>query len=271
MSVQMTHSLAIVFDSSGTLMHTYRVAKDIQTGEMLHNTVTLHLVHKSQALVAIDTPPDVLFNHPPDQTLQQFLAENNININIGCASDDITTDDVRNMLDGRSGGAHVSDLCDVLSAVRKKCKNVLYIGTGFVIDVPTGAIQYVVCSGGKLFDDVESVVTQLKGCADIYIASGDSMRNLSVLAGYLNISQEHVFPVATPIIKERLVKNLKEYYDCVVMVGDEINDLRIFLAEEGSDLTEAPVRALDEFIDQIGGIENAALAIRLLDELDEAA
>jgi len=54
-------------------------------------------------------------------------------------------------------------------------------------------------------------------------------------------------------------------------MSDEINDLRIFLAEEGSDLTEAQVRALDEFIDQIGGIENAALAMKLLDELDEAA
>lgn len=237
MLVQMTHRVAIVFDSSGTLMHTYRVAKDIRTGEMLYDTVTLHLVRRSQALVAIDTPPDVVFNHPPDQTLQQFLAENNININIGCASDDITTDDVRNMLDCGSGDAHVSDLCDVLSAVRKKCKNVLYIGTGFVIDVPTGAIEYVVCSGGKLFDDVESTIAQLKGCADIYIASGDSMRNLSVLAEHLNIPRENVFPVATPIIKERLVKDLKENYDCVVMVGDEINDLRAIRAADVGVLT----------------------------------
>ena len=54
-------------------------------------------------------------------------------------------------------------------------------------------------------------------------------------------------------------------------MSDEINNLRAFLSEEGADLTQEQVRALDEFIDQIGGIENATLAMELLDKLDEAA
>ena len=54
-------------------------------------------------------------------------------------------------------------------------------------------------------------------------------------------------------------------------MSDEINDLRTYLAEEGADLSQEQVRALDEFIDQIGGIENAILAIKILDGLDEAA
>ncbi len=49
-------------------------------------------------------------------------------------------------------------------------------------------------------------------------------------------------------------------------MSDEINDLRAFLSEEGAELTKEQVHALDEFIDQIGGIENATLAINLLDE-----
>ena len=49
-------------------------------------------------------------------------------------------------------------------------------------------------------------------------------------------------------------------------MSDAINDFRAFLAEEGADLTQEQVRALDEFIDQLGGIENAALAIKLLEE-----
>jgi hypothetical protein len=54
-------------------------------------------------------------------------------------------------------------------------------------------------------------------------------------------------------------------------MSDEINDLRTYLAEEGADLTQEQVRVLDEFIGQLGGIENATLAIKLLNELDEAA
>ncbi|MEA3281199.1 MAG: HAD family hydrolase [Euryarchaeota archaeon] len=233
----MTHTVAIVFDSSGTLMHTYRVAKDMESGGTLYDAVTLHLVSESQALVAIDVPPDALSNYPPDQVLSRFLSENKIDINIGCASDDITTDDVRNMLKHGSGGAHVSDLLDVVAAVREKCKDVFYIGTGFVIDVPTGAIHYVVCSGGKLFDGAEATITELADCTDMYIASGDSMRNLSVLAGRLKIPQDHVVPVATPLIKERLIMDLRKTYDTVIMVGDEINDLRAIRAADVGVLT----------------------------------
>ncbi len=233
----MTHKFAIVFDSSGTLMHMYRVAKDMESGGTLYDAVTLHLVRDSQALVAIDIPPDALPNYPPDQVLPRFLSENKIDINIGCASDDIATDDVRNMLKRNSGGARVSDLLDVVSAVRAKCKDVFYIGTGFVIDVPTGAIHYVVCSGGKLFDGAEATITKLADCADLYIASGDSMRNLSVLADRLKIPHDQVVPVATPHIKERLITDLKKTHDAVVMVGDEINDLRAIRAADVGVLT----------------------------------
>lgn len=234
----MTHRLAIVFDSSGTLMQMYRVAKDIRTGEMLRGIASLHLVHSSQALVAIDMHPDALLGYQPDQILQHFLVENNIDINIGCTSDDITNDDVRHVISNHdSDGAHVSDLMDVASAVREKCRNVFYTGIGFVIDVPTGTIPYVICTAGKLFDGVEAAIAQLMGCADLYIASGDSMRNLSVLAGHLNIPQDNVVPVATPNIKERLVRDLKNTYNCVVMVGDEINDLRAIRAADLGVLT----------------------------------
>ena len=54
-------------------------------------------------------------------------------------------------------------------------------------------------------------------------------------------------------------------------MSDEINDLRTFLSEEGNDLSPEQVRALHEFIDRIGGIENATLAIEMLDKLDNAA
>ncbi|MEA1894004.1 MAG: HAD family hydrolase [Euryarchaeota archaeon] len=235
----MTHKVAIVFDSSGTLMHTYRVAKDMERGGTLYDAVTLHLVSESQALVAIDISPDMLPNYPPAQVLPRFLSENKIDINIGCASDDITTADVRNMLKRNLGDANasVSDLLDVVAAVRAKCKDVFYIGTGFVIDVLTGAIHYVVCSGGKLFDGAEATITKLADCADPYIASGDSMRNLAILADRLKIPQDHVVPVATPLIKERLILDLKKTYDTVIMVGDEINDLRAIRAADVGVLT----------------------------------
>ena len=234
----MTHRRAIVFDSSGTLVRMYRVAKDTGTGEELHNIASLGLVHESQALVAIDISPGTLLGCPPDQSLQHFLAENDININIGCASENITTDDVRHvMLDTDPGDVHVSDLKEVVLAVQKRCKNAFYSGTGFIIDVPAGTIPYVICTAGKLFSGAKKVVARLTECADIYIASGDSMKNLSTLAMHLGIPQENVVPVATPAMKERLIMNLKNTHEHVVMVGDEINDLRAIRAADVGVLT----------------------------------
>ena len=268
----MTHHRAIVFDSSGTLVRMYRVAKNIGTGEELHNIASLRLVRESQALVAIDISPGMLLGCPPDQSLQHFLVENDININIGCTSENITTDDVRHViLDAGPGDVHVSDLKEVVLAVQKKCKNTFYSGTGFIIDVPAGTIPYVICTAGKLFSGAQAVVAQLTDCADLYIASGDSMKNLSTLARHLCIPQENVVPVATPVMKERLIMNLKNTHEHVVMVGDEINDLRAIRAADVGVLTMQQCRdksqklceSADMIIDDISELPQVIKELKL--------
>ena len=47
-----------------------------------------------------------------------------------------------------------------------------------------------------------------------------------------------------------------------------IDDLRAVLAEEGTDLTQEQVLALRDFIDEVGSLEDAILA---LEQLDKAA
>jgi hypothetical protein len=55
----------------------------------------------------------------------------------------------------------------------------------------------------------------------------------------------------------------KEHY-----MSDEIDDLRTYLAEEGAELTPEQVLMLRDFIDEVGSLEDAILA---LEQLDEAA
>jgi hypothetical protein len=61
---------------------------------------------------------------------------------------------------------------------------------------------------------------------------------------------------------------MSEPYRVEDLASDEIREL---LATEGEDLTEQEAVALRDFIYRIGGIENAVLAIDLLDELENAA
>jgi hypothetical protein len=49
------------------------------------------------------------------------------------------------------------------------------------------------------------------------------------------------------------------------------NDIAELLAEDGNDLSPRQVIALQQFIDDIGGIENAYAAVQMLSELENAA
>lgn len=52
------------------------------------------------------------------------------------------------------------------------------------------------------------------------------------------------------------------------LAADEIRDL---LLEEGSEVDEQQAAALKQFIEEIGGLENALSAVALLGQLEEAA
>ena len=63
-----------------------------------------------------------------------------------------------------------------------------------------------------------------------------------------------------------------------ILMDDEIHiqdlatdEIRELLLEEGSELDEQQAAALKEFVQEIGGMENALAAFAMLDQLEEAA
>ncbi len=48
-------------------------------------------------------------------------------------------------------------------------------------------------------------------------------------------------------------------------------ELRAALAADNSDMSEGDVIALQDFIRRIGGLENAQLAVEMLEQIDRAA
>jgi hypothetical protein len=48
-------------------------------------------------------------------------------------------------------------------------------------------------------------------------------------------------------------------------------EIKAALANDAGNPTEAQLSAIEDFIDEIGGIENALLAVELLSDLEEAA
>jgi soluble P-type ATPase len=231
--------IAVVFDSAGTLLRMYRVAKNIETDEYIDNVVTTELVGKQPlcALLVMQVDSNKLVKCPPDMLISEFVGKFNIDIEVGCSrlqvDKAIALSIVRN-----DNKATMKDLQDVMASVKQKCKDIFYMGVGLVIDTELKSIPYVVCTGGKIYSNTCYVIQKLseKGIG-IFIASGDSMRNLQPLAMNVCVPLECVYEISTPKKKEEIVKRLKKEYDKVIMVGDGINDILAFRAADLSVLS----------------------------------
>ncbi|SFM68822.1 HAD family hydrolase [Methanolobus profundi] len=234
----MKKRVAVVFDSAGTLLHMYRVAKEMSTGSILEDIQTTLLVAQKadRALVVLRTRFDELANCDPGMELHNFIEKYDIDLGISCSSSPFHIDDVYGII--RQNRTKVSDINDVVSLVRGRCPHVFYIAAGLIVDSQENVVPYVLSTGGQMYSSTSDTVRALRELGtDIYIASGDDAHNLSTLASFLDIPMEYVFPVATTHDKERIVKDLKKSYDNVLMVGDGMNDILALRAADVGILT----------------------------------
>ncbi len=227
---------AVVFDSAGTLLNVYRVAKDVRSGRIVEHVATTNLVTLGRgcALVAMKVDSfDFLDGKSPEMSLSGYLAETGIGLDIICRSTRCPAESV-SVAALKDTTATLGDMQDAIAAVKLKCKGIYYVNMGFIVDVPHATIPYVLATGGRIFSGVKDVVRQLGSLgADVYIASGDNRRSLTDLASAIGVPEAQVFDALSPRGKKELVLSLKERYGRVVMVGDGINDLQ---ALEAADL-----------------------------------
>ena len=245
----MQKRIAVVFDSAGTLLHMYRAARESHTGSILENIESTLLVAQKphRALVVLHTTPEKLLEYSPQARLVEFIDEGGIEIDISCSSSPFTIDEAFDII--RRNDTQIGHIHDVLQWVMQRCGNISYISQGVILDGGELSVPYVLSTAGDLYTNSAQTIRQLNSRGvDAYIASGDSMRNLSYVADSLGIPIERVFGIATTHDKERIVNNLKNVYDSVVMVGDGMNDI---LALRAADVGIMSVQQGDGRPDQL--------------------
>lgn len=235
-------SVAVVFDSAGTLLRTYRMAKNVITGELLEDVETTILTFEDPERVLC-----VLHGHSrdfiaaePDMFVSEYLTERQIGFGISCTRKVVSIDEIGKIIE-RDRKARIRDMQECMRVIWSKIREeeIVALNNGVIVHTGMLGIEFTVTAGGTPFPGARETISALHDLGvPAYIASGDREAKLERMADYLGIPRDRVFGVATPSIKEQIILDLKEQFGTVLMVGDSINDLRAMRAADIAILTD---------------------------------
>lgn len=222
-------SVAVVFDSAGTLLNTYRVAKDIRNHKLLPGieTTTLTFSSPDRVLIVLPVHSKDLMAALPELLLSDYLIRHDVGFGISCTRKITTSDEIGDVLYA-DDHARVGDLQECIRNVWTVCKaeSVVTLNSGAIINMAERGVEFAITAGGWPFDGAKEAVTALHRMGvPTFIASGDRVTKLEKMADYLGIPRDRVYGVATPTVKAQIISDLRQEYDRVLMVGDGINDL----------------------------------------------
>ena len=241
---------AVVFDNSGTLIKRYRALKDVRNGVICDDVNSIEVVDHdiNRALVVLQTDPSkCIVKARPDQTIYHFLKKNDIAFDVSYSDVDIDNTKLLNAI--KHDGSIIKDIQDTYKSVIDKKYNVhICSGSGFIVNMESGRVEFTITAGGKIFKEVPDVIAELKSRnIEIFVASGDRKVSLEQLAEYINIPQKNVFDTASSRRKKEIVHDLKKKYK-VMMVGNSSNDI---LALEEADVGVLTLQQGEETSDKV--------------------
>jgi soluble P-type ATPase len=259
-------SVAVVFDSAGTLLNTYRVAKDICNKKLLPGieTTTLTFSSPDRVLVVLPVQSKVMINTPADTLLSEYLVQHEMGFGVSCTRKITTAEEIGDILYSDKT-ARVGDLQECIRNVWTVCKaeSIVTLNSGAIINMALGAVEFTITAGGWPFDGAKETISTLHRMGvPTFIASGDRVTKLEKMADHLGIPRDRVYGVATPTVKAQIISDLQQEYDKVLMVGDGINDLgamrtadiAILTIQQIGDRPEELYAAADYVVKDVGAV-----------------
>jgi Cu+-exporting ATPase len=117
--------VAVVFDSAGTLLRMYRVAKNIKSGEYLEEVVSTEFVGKKPycAILVMQVDSNKLVSCPPEMLISEFIRKYRIDVEVGCSRVHIDKNTALSVVENDTQAA-MKDLQDVMAAVKRRCREI---------------------------------------------------------------------------------------------------------------------------------------------------
>ena len=259
-------SVAVVFDSAGTLLNTYRVAKDIANNKLLPGieTTTLTFSSPDRVLIVLPLHSKDLMATPADSLLSEYLIRHDIGFGVSCTRKITTSDEIGDILYADSQ-ARVGDLQECIRNVWSICRaeTMVTLNSGAIVNMALQGIEFTITAGGWPFDGAKETITALHRLGvPTFIASGDRVTKLERMADHLGIPRDRVYGVATPTVKAQIVNDLRQEYDTVLMVGDGINDLcamqsadiAVLTIQQAGDRPEELYKAADHVVKNVSEV-----------------
>lgn len=221
--------IAVVFDSAGTLLRTWRTAKSVLSGEVMPEVQTTTLTTESpdRVLTMLPVRPRDVMAEPAATLLSAYLVAHGFGYAISCANRAVSSEEVGTALYG-DRRARVGDLQDCIRAVWTCCRDqpAVALNAGVIVNLALPGIEYTIATGGVPFPGAVEAIRGLAALgADVYVASGDRVEKLLPMTRRLGIPDDRVHGTATPSGKAAIVRGLHERYGRVLMVGDGENDI----------------------------------------------
>ena len=155
---------AVVFDNSGTLIKRYRAIKDLRNGVICDNVNSIDVVDhdNNRALVVLQTDPSKCIHKArPDQTIWHFLNKNNVKFDVSYSDIDIGNEELLEAI--KNDKSYMRDVQDTYKSVVEKKYNVhICSGSGFIVNMASGHIEFTITAGGRIFKEVPYVINELK-------------------------------------------------------------------------------------------------------------
>lgn len=226
---------AIVFDKSGTIVDTRRMALDVLSGALDRNVSSTRIVDsmdKGALLILERGVADEIMSANDEAAFADFCR--GVDVSFKCIYENTCDKPCLERAMESCNSIPLSFFKKTISAVYDTVGRVR-TNNGVVYDIANMRPTHVLSTGGRIIPGVPELFDSLRASGwDIFVATGDTLEGMLGVGRDLGLEEDCLFCFQNAPKKAHSIRRLRSDYDSVVMVGNDSNDMDAFKESDKS-------------------------------------